>query len=125
MIEETANGAAAALRLRIAELERAVATATAATAAKAAYAATLSHEIRTPLGALLGMAELAAETNDPTAVREYLAVILGAGEDLLAVVNDALDLAKLEADQLRSRATSSGCWCARCDRWRGPTSRWP
>lgn len=101
MIEETANGAAAALRLRIAELERAVATATAATAAKAAYAATLSHEIRTPLGALLGMAELAAETNDPTAVREYLAVILGAGEDLLAVVNDALDLAKLEADQLR------------------------
>ncbi|MFM1872408.1 MAG: hypothetical protein RL398_1830 [Planctomycetota bacterium] len=101
MIEETANRSAAALRLRIAELERAVAAATAATAAKAAYAATLSHEIRTPLGALLGMAELAAETDDPEAVREYLAVILGAGEDLLAVVNDALDLAKLEADQLR------------------------
>lgn len=85
---------------RLADLERAVAAAEAATRAKSAYVATVSHEIRTPLGAILGMTELAQETADPQQVREFLAVIRRAGQNLLGVLDDVLDLAKIEAGKL-------------------------
>jgi PAS domain S-box-containing protein len=72
----------------------------AANRAKSAFLATMSHEIRTPLNGVLGMAQaMAAEPLDP-AQRERLGVIRQSGETLLAVLNDVLDLSKIEAGKL-------------------------
>ncbi|MBX3463247.1 MAG: response regulator [Planctomycetes bacterium] len=82
---------------RTAELTRALAAAELATKSKSTFVANISHEIRTPLNAILGMAELAAETDDPGELREYLAVIRSAGTSLLGILSDVLDLAKIES----------------------------
>jgi PAS domain S-box-containing protein len=72
----------------------------AANHAKSAFLATMSHEIRTPLNGVLGMAQaMAGETMDE-AQRERLAVIRKSGESLLALLNDVLDLSKIEAGKL-------------------------
>jgi PAS domain S-box-containing protein len=71
-----------------------------ATLAKSAFLATMSHEIRTPLNGVLGMAQaMAAEELSP-AQRERLDVIRQSGESLLAILNDVLDLSKIEAGKL-------------------------
>jgi PAS domain S-box-containing protein len=72
----------------------------AATRAKSAFLATMSHEIRTPLNGVLGMAQAMArdELSDPQ--RERLDVIRQSGEGLLAILNDVLDLSKIEAGKL-------------------------
>ena len=72
----------------------------AANRAKSAFLATMSHEIRTPLNGVLGMAQaLAAGPLEP-AQRRQLDVIRQSGETLLAVLNDLLDLSKIEAGRL-------------------------
>jgi len=72
----------------------------AATRAQSAFLATMSHEIRTPLNGVLGMAQaLAAGPLEPSQ-RERLDVIRESGETLLAVLNDLLDLSKVEAGRL-------------------------
>jgi CheY-like chemotaxis protein len=72
----------------------------AANAAKSAFLATISHEIRTPLNGVLGMAQaMAAEALSP-AQRDRLEVIQRSGEALLAILNDVLDLSKIEAGRL-------------------------
>jgi PAS domain S-box-containing protein len=72
----------------------------AANHAKSAFLATMSHEIRTPLNGVLGMAQaMSAEPLEP-AQRERLDVIRQSGEALLAVLNDVLDLSKIEAGKL-------------------------
>jgi signal transduction histidine kinase/CheY-like chemotaxis protein len=72
----------------------------AANLAKSAFLATMSHEIRTPLNGVLGMAQaMTAGPLDP-AQRERLDVIRQSGETLLAVLNDVLDLSKIEAGKL-------------------------
>ena len=71
-----------------------------ATKAKSAFLATMSHEIRTPLNGVLGMAQ-AMEGDDLTpAQRERLTVIRQSGQTLLAILNDVLDLSKIEAGKL-------------------------
>jgi PAS domain S-box-containing protein len=72
----------------------------AATRAKSAFLATMSHEIRTPLNGVLGMAQAMSAGELAGDQRERLDVIRQSGETLLAVLNDVLDLSKIEAGRL-------------------------
>jgi hypothetical protein len=71
-----------------------------ANAAKSAFLATMSHEIRTPLNGVLGMAQAMARDPLPARQRERLEVISQSGENLLALLNDLLDLSRIEAGQM-------------------------
>ena len=71
-----------------------------ATRAKSAFLATMSHEIRTPLNGVLGMAQAMAMGELAEQQRERLDVIRQSGESLLAILNDVLDLSKIEAGKL-------------------------
>ncbi|MBI1198866.1 MAG: response regulator [Phenylobacterium sp.] len=81
-------------------LRAAQARAEAANGAKSAFLATMSHEIRTPLNGVLGMAQAMAADGLSARQAERLAVIRQSGESLLAILNDILDLSKIEAGKL-------------------------
>ncbi|MDP3658816.1 ATP-binding protein [Phenylobacterium sp.] len=68
--------------------------------AKSAFLATMSHEIRTPLNGVLGMAQAMAHDPLPPVQRERLDVVRHSGEALLVLLNDLLDLSKIEAGKL-------------------------
>jgi len=72
----------------------------AANAAKSAFLATMSHEIRTPLNGVLGMAQAMSSEKLSPRQQERLGVIRQSGEALLAILNDVLDLSKIEAGKL-------------------------
>ncbi|WP_304175485.1 ATP-binding protein [Phenylobacterium aquaticum] len=72
----------------------------AANRAKSTFLATMSHEIRTPLNGVLGMAQAMAADSLSEVQRERLDVIHQSGETLLAILNDVLDLSKIEAGKL-------------------------
>ena len=82
---------------REAELARARATAEKAGQSKSRFLANMSHEIRTPMNGVIGVAELLAETRLSTAQRDYVETILESGQLLLHIINDILDLAKLQS----------------------------
>ena len=68
--------------------------------AKAEFLANMSHEIRTPLNAIIGMSHLVAHVNTSPRVALYIDRIQASGRHLLAIVNDILDLSKIEAGKL-------------------------
>ncbi|MDP1826333.1 MAG: ATP-binding protein [Archangium sp.] len=67
---------------------------------KTQFLANVSHEIRTPLNGILGVTQLLKQHSLPPEVGEYVDVLQGAGESLLAIVDDVLDLSKIEANRL-------------------------
>jgi len=75
--------------------------ATRASEAKSMFVATMSHEIRTPMNGVLGMANLLRKTPLTREQREMLDTISRSSESLLQVINDILDMSKLEANQMR------------------------
>jgi len=89
------------VRERTAELTASKASAEAANKAKAEFLANMSHEIRTPMNAVIGFADLALRTPSlPKEAEDYCQNVLHSARSLLAIINDILDLSKIEAGKL-------------------------
>ncbi|MDR7334365.1 CHASE domain-containing protein [Roseateles asaccharophilus] len=84
-----------------AELHQAKSDADAANAAKSEFLANMSHEIRTPMNAVIGIARLLESTPLDVDQRQLLSKLQLAGRSLLGIINDVLDLSKIEAGEMR------------------------
>ena len=85
------------LRRREAEVKKAKKAAEAASQSKSAFLANMSHEIRTPLNGIMGMAQVLEGTPLDKQQQEFVTTILESGKTLMALLNDVLDLSKIEA----------------------------
>ncbi len=96
----TRDGGRVGLRMDISELHEARERAEAASRAKSAFLANMSHEIRTPMNGVLGMAELLSSTDLTAEQRQIVDTIRESGDALLNIINEILDLARIEAGKM-------------------------
>jgi len=82
------------------ELQQAKATAESASRTKSDFLASMSHEIRTPMNAIMGIADLLSKTSLTSEQDKYVEIFRRSGDNLLNLINDILDLSKVEASQL-------------------------
>lgn len=99
----TPEGGSVGLRVDVTELYDARERAEAANRAKAVFLANMSHELRTPLNAILGMADLLVAGLEDPAMLTLAATIRDSGESLLGILNDLLDMSKIEAGRMELR----------------------
>lgn len=99
-----ANSLEQRIELRTKDLKAAKLAAEDADKAKSAFLAQMSHEIRTPMNGVLGMAAILAKTNLDEKQKKLLSIIQESGDTLLDLLNDVLDLAKIEAGRLSIEA---------------------
>jgi len=92
--------AARLLRANALALEKAQAEALEASRAKSAFLAMMSHELRTPMNGVLGMAHALGSTRLDARQTDYVETIVESGDGLMAILNDILDLSKIEAGKL-------------------------
>ena len=82
------------------ELQKQRDIADSANAAKSRFLASMSHEIRTPINAVLGMDEMILRESREKGIRAYASDIMSAGKNLLSLINDILDLSKVEEGKM-------------------------
>ena len=84
----------------IAELETARDRADAANEAKSAFLGVISHELRTPMNGVLGAAQLLSATHLNSTQQDYVSIVRNSGDSLLTLLNDILDMTKIEAGRM-------------------------
>src|ERR1035437_5664196 len=86
--------------------ERATQKAEESTKLKEAFLANMSHEIRTPMNAIIGFSDILCRRKLAEQEKEYVKIIKSAGENLLTIINDILDISKIEAGMITFEKTS-------------------
>jgi len=90
----------AELAERVDDLARGMAATEATMRAKSDFLAAISHELRTPLNGMIGLTEMVLDTPLTKTQRDYLSLVRESGDTLLTLINDLLDLSKIEAGQM-------------------------